>query len=97
MTHTPGPWTYAKAGGTITAYDTTEKDQYTTESDMEAYGGYMIAESAFNPHNAYLIAAAPDLLEALKSVEAAWTGNGDMATAVDEALLAIDKAEGGDK
>ncbi len=66
--HTPGPWTYSKIGGTITAYNTIEKDKFTTEEDMEAYGGYMVAESAFNPHNAHLIAAAPCLLEAAKII-----------------------------
>jgi hypothetical protein len=42
--------------------------------------------------NAKAIAALPELIDALRDVESAWAGNGDMATAVDAALLALRKA-----
>ena len=36
--------------------------------------------------------AVPDMLEALRDVDDAWAGNGDMSAAVDKCLLAIEKA-----
>jgi len=81
MGHTPGPWR-------VNAHD------ICAGSDAVAgvYGttGYAPEEAQAN---ARLIAAAPDLLAALKDVEEAWAGNGDMSMAVDAALLAIAKAE----
>lgn len=42
--------------------------------------------------NRVWLSSVPDMLEALRDVEAAWTGNGDMSVAVDACLLAIAKA-----
>lgn len=43
-------------------------------------------------NTARLFIASPLMFAALEEVEAAWSGNGDMATAVDSALLAIEAA-----
>lgn len=70
---------------------------------------YELRESAtytevheWGPHDAdmlrrvtVLLDSAPEMLEALRLVEEAWTGNGSMARAVDAALLAIRKATEG--
>jgi hypothetical protein len=91
--HTPGPW--AAHGCAV----------YTADNWSEGrnLGGLLVAvaspaEADSQPQdedlaNARLIAAAPELLEALLLVERAWTGDGvDMGTAIDSALLAIAKA-----
>ena len=87
MTHTPGPWFFDKrtlsigfAGGWIASID----DQY-----REGEGLGVIFDDA------HLIAAAPELLEALKSL--ADTPAHDtkaIAEAWDKAYKAIAKAEG---
>lgn len=59
--HTPGPWRAAKAAhGVIDIFDSRDRDIVTI------FGGGVEAES--KEANARLIAAAPDLLEALKAL-----------------------------
>ena len=62
--HTPGPWRRGKIGGCVVA------DHPVPEiggSDaVDYYGGHLIAES-IAPQNVPLIAAAPELLDALES------------------------------
>jgi hypothetical protein len=77
--HTPGPWT-------ATLYD---EDFHTIETSA----GVAVAEG-YNKADARLIAAAPDLLEALCNV-LSYVPHGDMpVTIYDNARAAIAKAEG---
>lgn len=65
MSHTKGPWRIGKNYGGIVADHPIEGGVMGTE-DVEAYGGYLIAETVA-PCNKPIIAAAPQLLEAVKS------------------------------
>ena len=69
---TPGPW---RIGGHSTCVVTDNKVEYThknvvgsPESDREYYGGYLIAETQLNKHNAELIIAAPDMYKVLSQL-----------------------------
>lgn len=63
--HTKGKWSLGKSGGTVIT-DTTEGFENTTgHIDNDYYGGTLIAESIHRIADAKLIAAAPDMLEAL--------------------------------
>lgn len=89
VTHTPGPWTPITAGTrTLTGVDT---------GGLYRYHAYWdgIAENAEMEANARLIAAAPDLLEALKDTR---TNCGDLLPDYYAVLIdaAIAKAEGED-
>ena len=90
--HTPGPWRVGKSGGSVVA------DQPITgmagSDHVDYYGGHLVAES-ITPSNARLIAAAPELLEALQRYVAhdqrtGLTDNNLYRTAV----AAIEKATG---
>ena len=97
MTHTPGPWAFRKG---------TEESQpsycvhskktgdviLTFDHDQYGYGNEQEVES-----NAHLIAAAPDLLEALSEIIAAWHKSTTGAIRTDiitRAEDAINKAKG---
>ncbi len=68
MPFTPGPWEVSpKCGGTVIAQSPEGLHAETGHCDTEYYGGYLIAESV-TACNLPLIAAAPDLLEALKTM-----------------------------
>ena len=98
--HTPGPWIGAgpSFGDQFPRYTT----EITTEDEPYGDGHIQICELPFHHHdeeneaNARLIAAAPDLLEALKEMldshEDACTGYGEGAA--DKARSAIAKATG---
>jgi hypothetical protein len=60
--HTPGPWRLGKNYGAIVADVQTGGPRGC--GDVEAYGGHLVAESVAS-HNAGLIAASPELYEAL--------------------------------
>ena len=70
---TPGPWRYVVLGrtkrrvemGAVVADSSTRPG---SDEDVQHYGGHMVCESV-SPVNARLIAAAPDLLEALDALE----------------------------
>jgi len=96
--HTPGPWeVYDQAIDDGEHYGCSVKSTTDKEADW-------VAQEIYNRDDARLIAAAPELLEALKLVIDTW-GNmpipglgkpGTSATAIDDiARAAIAKAEGG--
>ena len=60
--HTPGPWQIGKNFGSVVC--DTPVPGIRGSDDTEYYGGHLIAESVTEA-NARLIAAAPELLEAL--------------------------------
>lgn len=64
MRHTKGPWRHG-VGHTVVS-DHANGIEINGALVPEYYGGNMIAESV-SPNNAHLIAAAPDLLEALEA------------------------------
>jgi hypothetical protein len=60
--HTPGPWRVAENHGAVVAdADSGHDDPW----NIEYYGGHLIAES-IDPRNRPIIAAAPELLVALR-------------------------------
>ena len=97
MTHTPGPWAVFDSG-----YEQTRPGidaavcaivVYGTQSDSEGVHGRTIEERTAN---ALLIAAAPEMLEALKRITEA-VQHGDLhrfSVLFDGARAAIAKAEG---
>lgn len=93
--HTPGPWKAQvfHGGDGFGIYKEGVEHSIVNSNLYEstAYTGFFDAETTRS--NAALIEAAPDLLNACELVDDAWTGNGDMATAIDALLLAIDKAK----
>lgn len=63
--HTPGPWRFGKNSDDVVA---DQPAGHSEESDHVAYyGGHLVAESICS-HNRSLIAAAPELLEALEEL-----------------------------
>ncbi|MCH4572223.1 hypothetical protein ACOTDT_17000 [Achromobacter xylosoxidans] len=65
--HTPGNWTVGKTGGTVVSDQ--PLPNYSTNGGhdhVDYYGGHLIAESIWRAEDARLIAAAPELLEALE-------------------------------
>jgi hypothetical protein len=101
--HTPGPWIVAK--NSSDEYSTSEFCRFAIHAEG-AYGGMnlQIATTVGDVHyleeqekaNANLIAAAPDLLEALNELlDYAWPDNPEHGPrVVREARAAINKAEG---
>ena len=61
--HTPAPWRIGNKWNSVVADGFTGYDD---EGTIKAYGGHLVCESAKLPANAHLIAAAPDLYEALE-------------------------------
>jgi hypothetical protein len=64
MSHTPGPWREGKNYGSVVA-DHPIEGGIMGSDDVEAYGGYLIAESIARCNNP-IIAAAPLMLALLK-------------------------------
>ena len=100
--HTPGPWEIETAKRFIDdSKETYDSLCVTFSSPLRAK---LICELGAdtlpdNPHNAHLIAAAPDLLEALQFLLADWIAiNGDRITGsrvpAEKAIAAIAKAKG---
>lgn len=83
--HTPGPWVYKKTSG--------------FDYGSTAYWVPGICTNIDKEADARLIAAAPDLLEALKRMEFAFSPlakDCTLAGLIDEARAAIAKATGGE-
>ena len=90
--HTPGPWQIGKNFGSVVC--DTPVPGIRGSDDTEYYGGHLIAESVTEA-NARLIAAAPELLEALKELMvAADRVSAEPVTWLGKARAAIAKAEG---
>jgi hypothetical protein len=99
MKHTPGPWEADFETYPIMVRSQSETWPLVDElGNEEGRAGVFIANTGDNKANARLIAAAPDLLEALKDMldnhEDACTGYGEGAA--DKARSAIAKATGGE-
>jgi hypothetical protein len=92
MAHTPGPWTV-----TCDADDDNERPlEIVVDNDWNRRIAFPASDG--NPDDARLIAAAPELLAALKAVLTVWhdatATRHDDAAAEAAALAAIAKAEG---
>lgn len=93
---TPGPWTVRQAYRSIISASPTGYDD---AESIEAYGGHLVCESVKWDANAQLIAAAPDLYEALDYLvsctqladDADWSEGDDPLSA---ARAALAKARG---
>ncbi len=66
--HTPGPWHIGKCHGAVVS-ETPVTDGLDNDH-VEVYGGHLVAES-ISPKNRSVIAAAPDLFDALVIAEQA--------------------------
>jgi hypothetical protein len=87
--HTPGPWHYEMK----TRYGHTSWDIY-PPADLPTGSLIPIARGT-NGHNARLIAAAPDLLDALRDLVAVTEQTYDNRHELAAALDAIERATGG--
>lgn len=96
--HTPGPWQYRRSSTSSTDYY-----EIIPAGELGGWkdGRYLSVSGAIDEHDARLIAAAPDLLEALKSIAEFWNRDqnekamiGACWHAVETAEAAIAKAEG---
>jgi hypothetical protein len=102
MKHTPGPWVADLETYPIMVRSQSETWPLVDElGNEEGRTGVFIANTGDNKANARLIAAAPDLLEALKVIlrdHMAVHGVGDleMQPALFQARAAIAKATGGE-
>lgn len=101
--HTPGPWhcwTYTDCDGDPRADGVAyEVHCFSIHEPTEPYNGHELGSGEEARANARLIAAAPDLLEALKRMHAAFNAKKPIPTAEGNALEAmcravIGKAEG---
>lgn len=95
--HTPGPWTATESGGLLFVIDAGDYDH---KADTGFFVG-TVTDGGKEEHaaNARLIAAAPDLLEALESlVSSEWmvthSWGGDRDAVMAKARAAIAKARG---
>ena len=87
--HTPGPW-YAT---TLTHDGETYSHVQSASINEDNYVARVDVVDEQGEANAVLISVAPLMLEALQNVDDAYSGNGDMAAAVDTVLLAIEAAK----
>lgn len=99
--HTPGPWRVGRTHGAVVT-DVEHPGVWSDEENKQGYGGFLVCESVRSQANANLIAAAPDLLAALKktrtqaygAIVASGSDPEYAAIAVSDADAAIAKAEG---
>ncbi len=93
--HTPGPWVFRENWGK--AKDEPEKMRKLCFHSIETPKGTFLASTWGEPHlpNARLIAAAPELLDALKSASNQLTSDGHCPTLVAIIDAVIAEATGG--
>jgi hypothetical protein len=94
MSYTPGPWSVMP---TPTDAQNTHKIMYDCVQERRRIGavcGVFAKDDGEATANARLIAAAPELLEALRHLVARVIENGGTGDLIDSALAAIAKAEG---
>lgn len=100
-----GTWSVGFAFASVVTDNGEGFNQTTGHSDVDNYGGYLIAESILKEADRRLISAAPDMLEALQELvhlhlceqEGVSSGQPSAAQwlqAVDKAEIAITKALG---
>ena len=70
-TRTPGSWRPGRNGAIVTDVQSPWHD----DREPEYYGGYLVAESIRNPADEPVLAAAPDMYEALQAVDNALAHN----------------------
>jgi hypothetical protein len=94
MTHTPGPWTVEEYGDDETPALVIHRDSESRVCFMATPGSH--GDPAMIEANAHLIAAAPDMLAALKSVAGATIDDlhDGCSPLWEEVEAAIAKAEG---
>ena len=88
--HTPGPWTFYRESSCDRG------DSYGVKAPAPHY--WVVPTLNINPEDAHLIAAAPDLLEALKEIVKFWDSAipGELVSDMHiNARAAIAKATGG--
>jgi hypothetical protein len=90
--HTPGPWRVGKQWSVVAD---SEIGTHSDQQNREYYGGALVCESVRTEANARLIAAAPELLEALKEAVCALEVCGKDFRATEVARAAITKATTG--
>lgn len=98
---TKGKWKIGTHFSNIVTDEKTERARYSEEnfeSELSYYGGYLICESVCKEADAKLIAAAPELLQALQSIAEYWDNpqkgslNDHIENSLKMAELAIKKA-----
>lgn len=91
--HTPGPWVINYDGGIWT--EPTEIDKHSRPICSFRWGSFKEFNEGNNAANARLIAAAPEMLDALKALtdEAFQNMTGGAGHLIDDAYAAIAKAE----
>lgn len=108
MTHTPGPWTIGEAGNTGEAFCITAETRdicWTSDSTGTEDDGTGLLVTEEDKANARLIAAAPEMLAALRVAKTelidmyerlypADESDNDTTIAIDAVIAAIAKAEG---
>ncbi|MBN1404169.1 MAG: hypothetical protein JW942_06875 [Opitutales bacterium] len=95
--HTPGPWRSGNTSDTVVC-DTMPAGALQGSDAVDYYGGYLICESVATC-NRNIIAAAPDMLAALRAVDL-WIAHHDgeiPSRILDQVSDAIVKAEGGER
>lgn len=92
--HTPGPWAVDADAYPIMVYSESETWPLVDElGNEEGYKGAFIANTGDNAANARLIAAAPELLDALHALESFYPSTEEMELSDDYSVSEIDWVE----
>ena len=91
--HTPGPWTFAPLSTASRFRATQQEERFGIYADTAPEGHRMPAE-AQGEANARLIAAAPDLLEALEALVFDFDSHSTADESISRARAALKKARG---
>ena len=90
---TPGPWVWKTSPISGSEYLGVDRNDSTRIIDDGSAGGEYLPVIASHHPNAHLIAAAPEMYEALQGMLAAWCGP-KKSVIVDQAKEALAKARG---